>query len=80
MADPNYLLKLNALFHELNETGAAEKMGVFNADDLRETYPKFFWGAVEPFIKDGLRFLAMTVEGKRWIAGLYGNVLIADHL
>ena len=54
-------------------------MGVFNADDLRESYPKFFWGAVEPFIGDGLRFLGMTVEGKRWIAGLYGNVLIADH-
>ena len=79
MADPNYLSKLNALFHELNETGAAEKMGVFNADDLRESYPKFFWGAVEPFIGDGLRFLGMTVEGKRWIASLYGNVLIADH-
>jgi hypothetical protein len=79
MADPNYLSKLNALFHELQETGAAEKMGAFNAADLRECYPKFFWGAVEPFIGDGLRFLGMTVEGKRWIAGLYGNVLIADH-
>jgi len=79
MSDPNYLCKLNALFHELNETGAAEKMGVLNPADLVESYPKFFWGAVEPFIGDGLRYLEMTAEGKRWIANLYGNVFIAEH-
>ena len=66
--------KLNALFHELNETGSAEKMGLSNPADLVECYPKFFWSAVEPFIGDGLRYLCMTTEGKRWVATLFGNV------
>ena len=79
LADPNYPSKLNALFHELNETGIAEKMGLATPADLVESYPKFFWTAVEPYIGDGLRYLAMTVEGKRWVASLYGNVFMAEH-
>src|SRR5262245_4043746 len=79
MSDPNYLCKLNALFHELRETGSAEKMGIQNSADLVECYPKFFWTAVEPYIGDGLRYLRMTAEGKRWIGNLYGNVFMAEH-
>lgn len=79
LADPNYPSKLNALFHELNETGLAGKMGLVTPADLVESYPKFFWTAVEPYIGDGLRYLAMTVEGKRWVASLYGNVFMAEH-
>ena len=79
LADPNYPCKLNALFHELKETGSAEKIGYLNPADLVEKYPKFFWTAVEPFIGDGLRYLEMTMEGKRWVANLYGNVFIAEH-
>ena len=79
LADPNYPSKLNALFHELNETGIGEKMGLVTPADLVESYPKFFWTAVEPYIGDGLRYLAMTVEGKRWVASLYGNVFMAEY-
>jgi hypothetical protein len=79
LSDPNYPSKLNALFHELHETGNAHEMGIANPADLVERYPKFFWTAVEPFIGDGLRYLAMTPEGKRWIATLYGNVFMAEH-
>jgi hypothetical protein len=79
LSDPNYLCKLNALFHEFRETGTAEMMGVKNAADLVECYPKFFWTAVEPYIGDGLRYLGMTSEGKRWVANLYGNVFMAEH-
>jgi hypothetical protein len=79
LSDPNYLGKLTALFHELKETGSAKTMGISNAADLFDCYPKFFWSAVEPFISDGLRYLGMTVEGKRWIASLYGNVFMAEH-
>ena len=79
LSDPNYLSKLNALFHELKETGAAAAMGVESPADLLDCYPTFFWNAVEPFIGDGLRYLTMTVEGKRWIASLYGNVTMAEH-
>ncbi|MEQ1956415.1 metal-dependent phosphohydrolase [Mesorhizobium sp. CN2-181] len=79
LADPNYPSKLNALFHELQETGSAEKIGVSNAADLVESYPKFFWTAVEPHIGDGLTYLGMTMEGKRWAASLYGNLSMAEH-
>jgi len=79
LADPNYPTKLTALFHEFEETGMALKMGLSNPADLVERYPKFFWSAVEPYIGDGLRYLGMTTEGKRWIAGLYGNVFMAEH-
>jgi hypothetical protein len=79
LADPNYPSKLNALFHELNETGTAAAMDLSTPADLVERYPKFFWAAVEPFIGDGLRYLGMTAEGKRWVACLYGNVFMAEH-
>ena len=79
LADPNYHTKLNALFHEMDETGVAQKMGLSNPADLVDCYPKFFWSAVEPFIGDGLRYLEMTAEGKRWAASLYGNVFMAEH-
>lgn len=79
LSDPNYPNKLNALFHELNESGSAAKMGVASAADLVECYPSFFWSAVEPFIGDGLKYLGMTSEGKRWITSLYGNVFMAEH-
>jgi hypothetical protein len=79
MADPNYHSKLNALFHEFNETGMAARLGLSNPADLVERYPKFFWTAVEPFIGDALRYLRMTAEGKRWVANLYGNVFMAEH-
>jgi hypothetical protein len=79
LADPNYHTKLNALFHEMDETGVAQKMGLSTPADLVDCYPKFFWSAVEPFIGDGLRYLAMTPEGKRWVASLYGNVFMAEH-
>jgi len=79
LADPNYHTKLNALFHEMNESGVAQKMGLSSPADLVDCYPRFFWGAVEPYIGDGLRYLAMTPEGKRWAASLYGNVFMAEH-
>jgi hypothetical protein len=79
LADPNYPAKITALFYEFNEIGSAQKMGVSNPADLIDCYPKFFWTAVEPYIGDGLRYLGMTTEGKRWIASLYGNVFMAEN-
>ncbi|GAG78731.1 unnamed protein product, partial [marine sediment metagenome] len=34
LADPNYLQKLNALYHELVETGTADQMGLTSSADL----------------------------------------------
>lgn len=79
LADPHYLRKQTALFYELLEIGAAQKLGYTSAADLSENYPKFFWEKVEPYIGDGLRYLALTQEGRQWIANLYAQVFTVEH-
>jgi hypothetical protein len=79
LADPFYPRKLNALFHELDETGAAGRLGYANPADVADNYPRFFWSKVEPFIGDALGYLELTVEGRQWIANLYCNVFEIEH-
>ncbi len=75
MADPYYYRKINNLFHEFVETGAAKKMGYTSPIDLIERYPDFFWSQVQPLIGPALKHLEQTMEGKQWISQLYNNVL-----
>lgn len=79
LADINYLRKTSALFAEFRETGAIEKLGYQNSDDLRAAYPTFFWQAVRPYIGDALRYLRVTQEGKQWISNLYAHVFSEEH-
>jgi hypothetical protein len=79
LADPGYLRKLPALFHELDEMGAAGKIGYENPADLRRKYAGFFWERVEPFLGDGIRHLNVTQEGKRWLASLRAHVFAVEH-
>jgi hypothetical protein len=79
LSDIDYLRKIPALFHEFQETGMAEKLGYKNSDDLRAAYPAFFWNVVRPYIKDGLRYLRVTQEGKQWMANLYAHVFTVEH-
>lgn len=74
MADPFYHRKINALFHEFTETGAAQKLGYENPMDLMERYPEFFWSQVQPLIQPALESLEQTMEGKQWVAQLYNQV------
>ncbi|MEL7252731.1 MAG: metal-dependent phosphohydrolase [Pseudomonadota bacterium] len=74
MADPFYHRKINALFHEFEETGANEKLGYDNPMDLMEKYPDFFWSQVSPLIQPALGMLELTMEGKEWVAQLYNQV------
>ncbi len=74
MADPFYHRKIGALFHEFEETGSAEAMGVRSPADLADIYPAFFRSQVEPLIQPALGFLSLTTEGKQWIAGLDSNL------
>jgi len=73
MGDPNYIHKINRLFHEFEETGASKKMGFSSPADLAVGYPKFFFQAVGSYIGEGLNYLCMTQEGKQWIANLYAT-------
>ena len=79
LADPNYLRKQNALFHELVETGSAEKLALSSPADLSEGYVAFFWKQIEPYIGDALRYLALTAEGRQWTANLYAQVFTVEH-
>ena len=51
LSDTGYLLKLAALFREFAETGATKALGYNHPDDLRVSYPKFFWQLVAPLIQ-----------------------------
>jgi hypothetical protein len=79
LSDINYLRKVGALYREFEETGTAAKLGYRTADDLRRDYPSFFWKVVTPFIKDGIRYLQVTQEGKQWVANLFAHVFAEEH-
>jgi hypothetical protein len=79
LADPFYLRKLNALFHEFEEIGVNAALGYSSPADIAESYPRFFWTRVEPFIGHALTCLALTVEGRQWTANLYCNVFEIEH-
>lgn len=79
LGDPLYPRKLNALFHEFAEIGLNAKLGYASPADLAEQYPSFFWAKVEPVIGDAIRYLDLTVEGRRWVANLYAHVFAMEH-
>jgi hypothetical protein len=79
LGDPLYPRKLNALYHEFVETGSHEKLGYRSPADMVEHYPQFFWGRVERYIADALRYLDMTMEGRQWTAMLYSHIFAIEH-
>lgn len=74
MADPFYHRKINGLYAEFVETGAAAKMGYQSPMDVVERYPEFFWSQVAPLIGPAITYLEYTMEGKQWVAQLYNQV------
>ena len=80
LADPAYPRKLAALFHELVETGAAERLGYRDPADVAEQYPRFFWSRVEPYVGPALAHLGRTEAGRAWVAQLYAHVFVEEHV
>ena len=74
IADPNYLRKISALYHEFLETGFASKFGCSSPMDLVEMFPSFFQDQVEPLIGPAIEHLGQTSDGKELIAELYRRV------
>jgi hypothetical protein len=79
LSDPRYLKKISALFFEFEETGVNKALKYHHPGDLRRNYPKFYWHGVYPYIKDALRYLSLTQQGKQIIANLYSNVFVVEH-
>jgi hypothetical protein len=79
LADPLYLRRAGALFHELSEIGVAAKLDYHCPADLIEKYPQFYWTHVELYVGDALRCLCRSMAGKHWVAHLYANVFTVEH-
>ncbi|BAY48825.1 hypothetical protein SAMD00079811_64520 [Scytonema sp. HK-05] len=79
LSDPRYLKKITSLFYEFEETGMNKVLGYQTPADLRKNYAKFYWNVVYPYIKDALRYLSLTQQGKQIIANLYSNVFVVEH-
>ncbi|MCL1467368.1 Npun_R2479 family HD domain-containing metalloprotein [Argonema galeatum] len=79
LSDPRYLKKITSLFYEFEETGVNKALGYRHPGDLRRNYSKFYWHGVHPYIKDALRYLQLTQQGKQIIANLYSNVFVVEH-
>lgn len=79
LGDPNYLRKIPALFYEFEETGANRQIGYHSPGDMRNSYAKFYWNVVRPYIGKALKYLAVTQEGKQWISNLHSHVFTVEH-
>jgi len=79
LGDPNRPRKSPALFFEFEEIGKNEELGYKRPGDLHDSYAKFYWDVVSPYIQEALRYLRVTQDGKQWIANLYANVFGAEH-
>ena len=62
LGDPNRPRKSPALFFEFEEIGKNEELGYKRPGDLHDSYAKFYWDVVSPYIQEALRYLRVTQE------------------
>jgi hypothetical protein len=78
LADPDYLRKIPALFYEFQEVGTSQRMGLSHPNDLRKTFPSFFWGLVHERIKPAMNHLRTTREGRAWLSSLFSHIFVQE--
>jgi serine phosphatase RsbU (regulator of sigma subunit) len=74
LGDPERPRKCEALFREFEEIGINPRLGYRTPADLRKDTPHFYRKAARPHILRALGYLALTGEGRQWIANLEANV------
>ncbi|MDB5809356.1 MAG: hypothetical protein JWN94_1478 [Betaproteobacteria bacterium] len=79
LADPDYIRKLPALFHEFEETQANQRLGHKTHADLREQYPSFYWNFVSAHVQTSIEYLKVTRMGRKWLASLRSTMFAAQH-
>jgi hypothetical protein len=79
LADPDYLRKVPALFYEFEQTGANKQYGYRTPGDLRQSFAKFYWQVISPYVQEGIRYLRVTQDGRQWIANLNSHVFVVEH-
>jgi uncharacterized protein (DUF2132 family) len=78
-SNPRCLKKINALFHEYEESGLNQTLGYHHLDELRKDYLNRYWNQVFPYIRDALRYLSLTPQGRQIITSLYANLFVMEH-
>jgi hypothetical protein len=79
LGDPDYLRKIPALYHELQDSGLLHVAGYSSPEHMRSSYARFYWNSIRPHIGEALSYLQLTLEGRRWIAGLHQHVFDVEH-
>jgi hypothetical protein len=79
LGDPDYFRKTPALFYEFSELGLNARFGYKVPNDMRKSYPSFYWNSVRPYVQDALEYLHLTEDGKQWIANMHSHVFEAEH-
>jgi hypothetical protein len=74
MGDPTYPVKQARLFAEFQETGEARRLDYQTAQDLRDSFPTFFYQQVYPYITEALDYLNLTPDGRQWAASLFHHL------
>ena len=59
--------------------GSAELARRLSEADLIDRYPSFYWNTVSEHLGGAIKYLAMTVSGRQWIANLHHHVLCAEN-
>lgn len=78
VADPNFLLKLNALFLELKEVGEHEILGYPDVIALRACYPSLFHTVLAPHSERAVLCLRETENGRQWLANMNAHLLTEE--
>jgi hypothetical protein len=78
LGDPQYLIKVNALFHEFEEIGLNKQFGYTSPSDLIELRPRLYLNSLAAHLHTAIRYLNVTSSGRQWIACLYSNVYRAE--
>jgi len=79
LADPSYDIKIPRLYFEFLETGTADNLGYRSAEDLRKSYPSFFYNFVNPNIEQSIKYLNATPEGQKWTSLLNYHVFSQEN-
>jgi len=78
VADPNFLLKINALFLELKEVGQHVVLGYADAAALRARYPSLFRTVFAPHSERAMVYLRETENGRQWLANMNAHLLTEE--
>ncbi len=79
LADPSYDVKIPRLYFEFLETGTVDNLGYRSAEDLRRSYPSFFYNFVNPNIEASIKYLNATPEGQKWTSLLNFHVFSQEN-